>query len=190
MARINLLPWREELRQQKKKDFLTAMGLLVFATLIIFAFVHTHIQGLQAYQEQRNQMLSSEIATLDIKLGEIKNIEDTKNKLLKKIDLIQGLQRSRPEVVHLIDEIPRQTPDGVYLTKFQQIVKDLLFEGKSQSNARVSAFMRNIDASAWLYAPTLDEIRTLDDKNEQSHFKLKAILGKPAEAASSPAVTK
>lgn len=178
MARINLLPWREELRKQKKKDFLTAMGVLVGATLVSFVFVHTHIQDLYAYQEQRNQKLNDEIATLDIKLGEIKNIEDTKNKLLKKIDLIQDLQRSRPEVVHLFDEIPKTAPEGVFLTKFSQKGKDLIFEGKSKSNARVSAFMREIDASNWLHVPMLEVIKTPDDKAVLSDFILKATLGK------------
>ncbi len=179
MARINLLPWREELRKQKKKDFLTAMGVLVLTTLIIFVFIHTHIQGLQAYQEQRNQMLTEEITRLDQKLGEIKNIEDTKNKLLAKIDLIQKLQESRPEVVHLLDEIPRRTPDGVFLTHFTQVGQALAFEGKSQSNARVSAFMRAIDASDWLHTPVLEEIKAEDAKlSAQSNFRLKATLGK------------
>ena len=178
MARINLLPWREELRKQKKKDFLTVMGLSALLTLVIFGFVHTHIQGLQEYQEARNKILEDEIVRLDQKLGEIKNIEDTKNKLLAKIDLIQKLQESRPEVVHLLDEIPRNTPDGVFLTKFVQTGQALVFEGKSQSNARVSAFMRAIDASSWLTTPMLDEIKAEDAKSTQSNFKLKATLGK------------
>jgi type IV pilus assembly protein PilN len=178
MAKINLLPWREELRKQKKKDFLTVMGLSVLLTLVIFAFVHTHIQGLQEYQEARNKILEDEVVRLDQKLGEIKNIEDTKNKLLAKIDLIQKLQESRPEVVHLLDEIPRNTPDGVFLSKFSQTGQALVFEGKSQSNARVSAFMRAIDGSNWLKASMLEEIKAEDAKSTQSNFRLKATLGK------------
>lgn len=180
MARINLLPWREELRQQKKKHFLTAMGVFAVLTLIAFGFIHLYIQGLQEYQTARNKILEDEIVLLDKKLGEIKNIEETKNKLLAKIDLIQKLQESRPEVVHLIDEIPRNTPDGVFLTKFTQTAQKLVFEGKSQSNARVSAFMRAIDASNWLRAPVLEEIKAEDAQSTQSNFKLKATLGKPA----------
>jgi type IV pilus assembly protein PilN len=189
MSRINLLPWREELRKQKKKDFLTAMGVSVFLTLVAFVFIHLHIQGMQAYQEQRNQILTEEITRLDQKLGEIKNIEDTKNKLLAKIDLIQKLQESRPEAVHLLDEIPRTTPDGVYLTKFTQDGQALTYEGKSQSNARVSAFMRQIDASKWLRASALDVIRAEDSKTSaQSTFKLRAVLGRQnPDAAKAPA---
>jgi type IV pilus assembly protein PilN len=190
MARINLLPWREELRRQKKKDFLTAMGGLAFLTLAVFGFVHTHIQGMQQYQEQRNAILDEEIVRLDQKLGEIKNIEDTKNKLLAKIDLIQKLQGSRPEVVHLLDEIPRNTPDGVFLTKFSQTGQSLVFEGKSQSNARVSAFMRAIDASNWLQSPVLEEIKAEDAKSTQSNFKMKATLGKQTVDATKVEATK
>ena len=192
MARINLLPWREELRRQKKKDFLTTMGGLAFLTLAIFGFVHTQIQGKQEYQQQRNAILEEEIIRLDVKLGEIKNIEDTKNKLLAKIELIQKLQESRPEVVHLLDEIPRNTPDGVFLTKFSQTGQALVFEGKSQSNARVSAFMRAIDASNWLQSPVLDEIKAEDAKSTstQSNFKMKATLGKSTVDATKVEVTK
>ncbi|MFI3219461.1 MAG: PilN domain-containing protein [Methylococcales bacterium] len=192
MARINLLPWREELRRQKKKDFLTTMGGLAFLTLAVFGFIHTQIQGKQEYQQQRNAILEEEIIRLDVKLGEIKNIEDTKNKLLAKIELIQKLQESRPEVVHLLDEIPRNTPDGVFLTKFSQTGQALVFEGKSQSNARVSAFMRAIDASNWLQSPVLEEIKAEDAKSTstQSNFKMKATLGKPTVDATKVEVTK
>lgn len=178
MAKINLLPWREELRKKKKKDFFTLMGVSAFLTFVAFVGVHFHIQGKQEYQTQRNQILTQEIESLDKKLGEIKNIEERKNALLAKIDLIQKLQESRPEVVHLLDEIPRTTPDGIFLTKFTQSGQGLSFEGKTQSNARVSAFMRNIDASEWLNSPVLDEVKAEDVKAAQSSFKLKATLGK------------
>ncbi|MFI3189538.1 pilus assembly protein PilN [Crenothrix sp. D3] len=183
MARINLLPWREELRQQKKKNFLTATGVFAVLTLIAFGFIHVYIQGLQEYHTARNKILEDEIVILDKKLGEIKNIEETKNKLLAKIDLIQKLQESRPEVVHLIDEIPKNTPDGVFLTKFTQTGQELAFEGKSQSNARVSAFMRSIDTSSWLNSPVLEEIKAEGVQSTQSNFTLKATLGKPAVEA-------
>lgn len=178
MAKINLLPWREELRKKKKKDFFSLMAASVGLTLIAFVGVHFHIEGKQAYQTQRNQMLSQEIESLDKKLGEIKNIEDTKNKLLAKIDLIQKLQESRPEVVHLLDEIPRTTPEGIFLMAFVQNGQDLSFEGKTLSNARVSAFMRSIDASEWLSTPVLEEVKADGPKTAESSFKLKATLGR------------
>jgi type IV pilus assembly protein PilN len=166
MAKINLLPWREELRKQKQKDFLNAMVLSALVGFIILGTVHTYIEGLKAYQEQRNQKLQNEVALLDKKIVDIKDIEEKKRKLLAKIDLIHKLQESRPEIVHLFDEIPKTTPDGVFLTKFTQTGSELIFEGKSQSNARISAFMRAIEASPWLQTPTLNVIQSQNNKSQ------------------------
>jgi type IV pilus assembly protein PilN len=180
MAKINLLPWREEQRKQKKQSFLTTLGLSAIATLGILGLVHANINGQKEYQEHRNKMLQDEIALLDLKIVEIKSIEDKKRKLLAKIDLIQKLQESRPEIVHLFDEIPKSTPDGVFLTKITQTGADLTFDGKSQSNARVSAFMRAIEASPWLELPTLNVIQSPEktDPDELSDFTLHAKQGK------------
>ena len=114
MVKINLLPWREELRQQKQRDFLIAIGLGIGLTLAIMAAVHMHIEGLKDYQNARNQLLQTEITAVDQKIAEIKEIEDKKNKLLVKIQLIQNLQESRPQIVHLFDELARSTPEGVF----------------------------------------------------------------------------
>ncbi|MDD5631757.1 MAG: PilN domain-containing protein, partial [Methylococcales bacterium] len=127
---------------------------------IIIGLLHAYIAGLEANQEQRNQILLNEIAELNKKIIAINSIEEKKKKLLAKIDLIQKLQESRPQIVHLFDEIPKVTPDGVFLTKFTQTGSELIFEGKSQSNARVSAFMRAIEASPWLQTPKLTVIRS------------------------------
>ncbi|MGZ8186661.1 MAG: PilN domain-containing protein [Methylobacter sp.] len=180
MAKINLLPWREELRKQKKQAFLNAIGIAVLMTIAIFGMVYMYIEGLKEYQEQRNKLLQDEIALVDKKIVEIKSIEEKKSKLLAKIELIQKLQESRPEIVHLFDEVPKTTPDGVFLTKVTQTGKELVFIGKSQSNARVSAFMRAIEASPWLQKPTLDVIQTPDQANADrlSDFTLHAKQGK------------
>ena len=185
MAKINLLPWREELRQQKKKDFFNLLGLAALMTVIVMGLVHMYIEGLKEHQGERNKMLESEIAILNTKIVEVKNIGERKSKLLAKIDLVQKLQESRPEIVHLFDEIPRTAPDGVFLTKFAQLGADLTFDGKSQSNARVSAFMRAVDASSWLHTPKLGVIISPDKTNveQNSDFTLLAKLGKkPKEA--------
>jgi type IV pilus assembly protein PilN len=186
MAKINLLPWREELRAQQRLDFVKAIGVAVLFTAVIFAGVHMYIEGLKAYQEQRNKIIQDEIALLDKKIEQIKTIEDQKSKLLTKIDLIQELQESRPEIVHLFDELPRVTPDGVVLSTFTQKGQELTFEGKSQSNARVSAFMRAIEASAWLKLPTLDVIQTgskdnKDSTENSSNFTLHAKINSKSE---------
>jgi type IV pilus assembly protein PilN len=185
MAKINLLPWREELRKQKQKDFFNALVLSILVGFIILALIHTYIEGLKAYQEQRNLILQNEIVLLDKKIVDIKNIEEKKSKLLAKIDLIQKLQESRPEIVHLFEEIAKTTPDGVFLTKFTQTGSELVFEGKSQSNARISAFMRAIETSPWLQTPTLSVIQSSDkqspdktDAEQLSDFTLHTKQGK------------
>ena len=184
MAKINLLPWREELRKKKQKDFINAIVLSVLLGFIIIGLIHAYIAGLNSYQDQRNLILQNEITLLDKKIVEIKDIEEKKNKLLAKIDLIQKLQESRPEIVHLFDEIPKTTPDGVFLTKFTQTGSELIFEGKSQSNARISAFMRAIETSNWLQTPTLNVIQSPDkrvpnktDTEQLSDFTLHAKQG-------------
>ncbi|NOT85405.1 MAG: pilus assembly protein PilN [Methylococcaceae bacterium] len=166
MVKINLLPWREELRQQQQRDFLTAIGLGAVLMLSLMGAVHMHVEGLKSYQAARNQLLQTEIDTVDKKITEIKEIEDKKNKLLVKIDLIQNLQESRPQIVHLFDEIAKRTPDGVFLTQFKQTGKELVMDGKAQSNARVSAFMREVENSGWLSTPRLTVIKG-QDKSQQ-----------------------
>ncbi|PPD46418.1 MAG: pilus assembly protein PilN [Methylobacter sp.] len=185
MAKINLLPWREELRKKKKQDFLNSLALGALVAIMVLGIIHTYIEGLTSYQEQRNRLLQNEIALLDKKIVDINTIEEKKGKLLAKIDLLQKLQESRPEIVHLFDEIPRITPDGVFLNKFTQLGTDLTFEGKSQSNARVSAMMRNIEASEWLNSPTLNIIKSPDKANLEllSDFTLHAKQGKKATEA-------
>ncbi|ASF47489.1 PilN domain-containing protein [Methylovulum psychrotolerans] len=180
MAKINLLPWREELRKQKKQEFLNALALGVLVAIMVLAVIHGYFESLKSHQESRNKLLESEISLLDKKIADIKDIEEKKSKLLAKIDLLQKLQESRPEIVHLFDDIPKVTPDGVFLTKFTQTAADLAFEGKSQSNARVSAMMRNIEASQWMNTPTLTIIK-IPDKDSQdqlSDFALRAKQGK------------
>ena len=180
MAKVNLLPWREELRQQKKKEFLSLLGLAALVTVLVLGIVHLYFDGLKDHQNQRNKLLQDEITLLDQKIVEVKTIGEKKSKLLAKIDLVQRLQESRPEIVHLFDEIPRTTPDGVFLTKFTQNGAELLFEGKTQSNARVSAFMRAVEASEWLKMPKLDVIKSpgKTDVEQNSDFTLRAKLGK------------
>ncbi len=180
MAKINLLPWRDELRKQKQQDFVVGIGIGVVITCLILVGVYLYIEGLKEYQQRRNQMLQTEIAVLDRKIREIKEIEEKKNKLLTKIEVIQKLQESRPEIVHLFDELAKVTPDGIYLTKFIQAGASLTMEGKAQSNARVSAYMRAIEKSPWLKDPKLDVIKGQGDKKTVSlnDFTMRAQQGR------------
>lgn len=159
MAKINLLPWREELRKKKQQDFVAGIGAGVLMTILILLLVYMHIEGMKEYQNRRNQMLRDEIAILDKKIKDINDIENKKNLLLTKIDVIQKLQESRPEIVHLFDELAKVTPEGVYLTKLTQTGASLNMDGRAESNARVSAMMRAIEASDWLNSPVLEIIR-------------------------------
>lgn len=182
MIKINLLPWREELRKEKQKAFNDALAISMMLTGALFACVHFYISSLQDYQAQRNQMLQNEIVILDQQIADIKNIEETKARLIKKITVIHDLQRSRPEIVHLFDDIPKITPDGLFMTKLTRVNRDLTFEGKSQSNTLVSAFMSAIGVSPWLQTPTLDVIQSDKTPEKNSNSKLSDFILKTKQA--------
>lgn len=175
MATINLLPWREELRQQQQQDFVMSIVAAVLVTCLIFFLVYMQIEGMKEYQQRRNQLIQREINAVNKKIKEIKDIESKKRQLMTKIKVIQRLQESRPEIVHLFDELPKSTPEGVFLTQFKQKGRDLVFTGKAQSNARVSAYMRGVDASVWLERPVLQVIKQGKLLND---FTMKARQGK------------
>ncbi len=173
MARINLLPWREELRKQRQREFGVMIAGALFFTLLLGVYVHIHISGMIDHQNARNGFLKQEIALMDSKIKEIKDLEKTKAKLLARINIIQELQSSRPEIVHLLDELVTRTPEGAYLTEVTQRGKEVTINGRAQSNARVSSYMRNVDASSWLGFPSLQVIENKDKTGTGfSHFTL------------------
>ena len=180
MAKINLLPWREEKRRQQQKDFMGAIGLGVVVTVFLFILVYMQIEGMKEHQLGRNSLLDDEIRLVEKKITEIKDIEKKKRKLLTKIEVIQTLQESRPQIVHLFDELAKSTPEGIFLNKFKQTESSISFSGKAQSNARVSAYMRAVDASPWLESPVLEVIQAKGkQKNEQlNDFSMNAKQGK------------
>ena len=166
MARINLLPWRAERRKQRQREFgFMAVGGLVIS-LLIAGYSHIHIQGLIDNQNKRNKFLQDEIAILDQKIVEIRQLEKKKRDLLARMNIIQKLQASRPQIVHLFDEIATTTPDGVYLNGLKQAGNKVDIAGRAQSNARVSAYMRRIDASDWVGKSRLIYIQ--ESKNRQA----------------------
>jgi type IV pilus assembly protein PilN len=159
MPRINLLPWREELRQQRNKEFGVAAVIVVLLMGGIVAGVHrSYEQQIKFQRDKRNAFLEAATADLDIKIKEIKDLEAEKERLLARMQIIQRLQSSRPEVVHLLDELVTTLPEGVYYTKIQQKGRGLSMQGVAQSNARVSSLMRQLDASEYLANPALVEI--------------------------------
>ena len=130
-------------------------------------------ESMIAAQQSRNQLLQQEIAQLDQRIRKIQALEETKADLLARMNVIQQLQESRPEVVHLFDELVQAIPDGVFLTTVNQQGNRVEIEGRAQSNARVSAFMRNINASAWINDPQLLVIENKDQTGTGfSHFRL------------------
>jgi len=175
MARINLLPWREDRRKDQQKQFLSVLVLSVILVGLIIVVIHLQIARAVGVQNSRNDFLNKEIVKVEEQIKEINNLARERKRLQDRIDIIQQLQRNRPEIVHLFDEISKVLPDGVYLTKLVQKGRGLEIEGVAQSNARVSAFMRNLDSSAWLTDPALKIIESdkkADSTDGARKFKL------------------
>ena len=160
MPRINLLPWREAERKLKRQEFILSIGAAV-ATAALFALLgRWQMSASISHQEDRNKVLQDEIAQLDKQIEEINGLDTQKRRLLARMDIIERLQRSRPEIVHVFDEIVRILPEGVYLTYLKQAGGRFEFRGVAQSSTRVSSFMRNIEASEWLSDPSLQIVET------------------------------
>ena len=175
MASINLLPWREDRRKEQQKQFLSVLVLSVILVGLIVVVVHLQVARAIGVQGSRNEYLNKEIAKVEEQIKEINNLARERKRLQDRIDIIQQLQRNRPEIVHLFDEVSKVLPDGVYLSKLTQKGRSLAIEGIAQSNARVSAFMRNLDSSAWLADPTLTIIQSdkkTDSNDGARKFKL------------------
>ncbi|MFO7594001.1 MAG: PilN domain-containing protein [Pseudomonadota bacterium] len=168
MARINLLPWREELRLQKKKEFLTVVGMSAILAAVVVLAVHIYMAGLIGFQEEQNNILKNEIKLVEKKIKEIEDLERQKEQLIARMQVIEELQANRPEIVYLFDEIANVLPDGLYLTKISQEKRTIKLNGKAQSNARVSAFMRRLEASEWFSEPRLDIISTKKERDRKT----------------------
>lgn len=174
MTRINLLPWRETLRKEKQRQFASiAIGAVVLMGLIVL-YIHLYIGSQIKAQNARNDYLKKEIAGVEEKIKEIRTLESEKKALLSRMNVIQQLQTKRPEIVHVFYEIMRNVPSGIYLTGIHQKGTALEIEGVAQSNARVSAFMRNLALTDWLKEPRLEVIQANKAKGETrtSTFKL------------------
>lgn len=172
MAHINLLPWREEKRQEQTRQFATVTVLSMALTGAIIFLVHVTFNNQIEHQKFRNKILQDEIATLDASLKQIDELEDTKEQLLSRMDVIQSLQQRRPQIVHLFDDFVRTVPEGIFLTSIKQTANQLTIQGVAESNGRVSAYMRNIDASGWMSTPKLKVIETRKGTLRSSNFTL------------------
>lgn len=183
MARINLLPWREEQRKEKQREFAFTMAGAAIVGGLLVLMAHLQINGMIESQNVRNQFIEGEIVKLDKRIAEIRDLESTKAKLLARMNVIQQLQSNRPLSVHLMDEMVRTLPEGAYLSNIEQKGGNLTFTGVAQSNARVSAYMRNIDGSAWLSKPKLDVIQTETEQRKRvAKFNLQALQNSKPES--------
>ncbi len=162
MTRINLLPWREELRQEQKKQFVMMLVMIAVLSAAIVGLIHFQMQAKIDYQLSRNRYLSNEIATLDKEIAEIAELQKIRRSLIERMEVIQDLQGSRPSIVHLFTEIVSTVPNGVYLETLTQSGNNLVINGLAESNARVSTYMRNLAASEWLKEPNLSVIEIED----------------------------
>jgi type IV pilus assembly protein PilN len=158
MPRINLLPWREQERKVRRREFLIAAGAAVFAAVIFAAGGKLVYSSWTDSQNEKNNLLKKEIVKLDAQIADIQDLENRKQRLVARMEIIEKLQSSRPKVVHLFDELVKQVPDGIYLTHIKQNGNKLEVHGVAQSSTRVSTFMRNIDGSAWLANPELQVV--------------------------------
>ena len=182
MARINLLPWRDELRREQTRQFTSIAIISAILMAAIILLVHVNIAKMIDHQNFRNTILNTEIAKLENELKEIRNLEATKDKLLARMEIIQSLQQKRPQIVHIFDEIVRTVPDGIYLTSIEQNGPQMKFTGIAESNGRISAYMRNIDGSDWLDAPKLKVIESKRKDGRGSEFILEIKLTAPGES--------
>ena len=182
MPSINLLPWRQALRQRRQKEFFFGMVASIALAALVTLLAHLTVSSMIDSQHRRNDMLKAEITELDKAIEQIVALEEQKDHMIARMEVIDTLQSSRPEVVKLFDQVVATLPEGVYLTSVKQSGRRIEFNGVAQSSTRVSAFMRNIDASETLSAPELKVIQTGRDASPGSQFTLFAQMRAGADA--------
>ena len=195
MIRINLLPHREEKRKARQKQFAILAGFAAVIALAVAGLLWVVFDAQIDNQKSRNKFLNDEIAKLDKQIDEIKRIREETASLLSKKQVVEGLQSNRSEPVYLLDQLLRQLPEGLYLKTIKQTGAKISVTGYAQSNARVSAFMRNIEASPYLGSPNLIEIKAVTLNTQRANEfvldflikRIKADDGQSAVKRSDPA---
>lgn len=184
MARINLLPWREQLREERKQRFLVSLvGVVLLAAGLLFLGDRL-LQGAIENQVARNDFVRQEIALLDARIKEIKELKGRRQQLLERMKIIQDLQGNRPIIARVFDQLVRTLPDGVYFTNLKMAGKTISIAGAAESNNRVSNLMRNLDGSEWLDAPNLIEVKamTAGAIDQENVFQLTVQQTQPVAA--------
>jgi type IV pilus assembly protein PilN len=163
MPRINLLPWREQERKVRRREFMVALGGAAIAGIIFVGGGKLLYAGWRDAQDAKNTILRKEIVKLDAQIADIQDLQSRRQRLVARMEIIEKLQRKRPEIVHLFDELVKTVPEGIYLTQMKETGKKLEMKGVAQSSTRVSTFMRNIDSSSWMDNPQLQVVETSKD---------------------------
>jgi type IV pilus assembly protein PilN len=158
MSKINLLPWREELRARQKKQFMGTLGVSALAGALVAGLIFFHYSSQVSGQQERNAFLEKKIEQAEKRVQEIKDLDAEKARLLSRKEVIDTLQADRSRIVRLFESLVKATPDGVVLTLVKQNEKGMLIEGRAQSNTRVSDYMRNLESSGWMKNPDLSLI--------------------------------
>jgi len=180
MAQINLLPWREERREELKKEFLTVLATVaVAAVLLVFLYGYFVKQGIED-QQSRNAYISQSISELTKQVSEISELEQRREDLLDRMKIIQALQGNRPIIVRVFDEMVRTVPDGLYYTHLQRSADSIRVEGVAESSNRVSSLMRRLDGSEWFKNPNLTGVKNNPNYGEQGNdFELTVNIETP-----------
>ncbi len=177
MAKINLRPWREELRQERQKEYLAVLGGVFVVAIAIWWLVSGAFNGAIESQQSRNYYLESQSAGLDKKIGEIKELRDKKAQLLDRMGLIQDLQGNRPVIVRIFDELARVMPEQLFIESIKINGKSFALKGRSSSNVQISTMMRNLDQSPWFVNPNLLGVNA--NKEGYSRFNMTIGLSRP-----------
>ena len=167
MAKINLLPWRDALREKRKKEFIAyCVGAALVGVLAVALAWFFYSQKLED-QEQANQLVVSTNQNLDVQLKSLEGLQEQRNAIVERMKLIQGLQGQRPVAVRLVDEMVRVTPSNMYITKFVRTGDKFTIEGKAESPNTVAEFLRNLEASAWYRNAFMNSFLAVEEKKDK-----------------------
>lgn len=181
MAMINLRPWREELRAERQKQFVTILvGVLLLSAGVGFLW-YQHMTGQIEYQQQRNNFIQSEISLLEQQIKEINDLRRRREALIARMKVIQDLQGRRPVIVRVFDELVRTVPEGVFYENLALREASLELNGVGDSNSRISALMRNLEGSEWFAEPDLTSVSAWDGDASKSAFAMTVLQEEPGE---------
>jgi type IV pilus assembly protein PilN len=179
MTQINLLPWREQKREEQKKQFITVLSITILGAFFIVLLINYFISEQVRNQFIRNQMVQQEITVYERQIREINSLKILREQLIAKMYLVHKLQSTRAYMVHLFDELSQVIPSGIYLTKIEGTNDMIAASGFAKSNDHIVQVMKNIECNDWIHHPVLREIKKIEDKKEvvDNQFKLTFVLG-------------